>query len=164
MNKQDIQFLYDYNYWANARILAASAKVTPEQFVAPANLSHGSLRATLVHTLGTEVVWRRRCQEGHSVTAMLSESELSTLETLTAYWHSEEVTMRAYLGTLTDDGLNQPIKYKTLKGVPHENTLWNLLAHVVNHGTQFRSEAAVALTVYGQSPGDLDLLLFFRQK
>ena len=44
------------------------------------------------------------------------------------------------------------------------NVLWNLLAHVVNHGTQFRGEAGVALAAYGQSPGDLDLLLFFREK
>jgi len=164
MNGQDIQFLYDYNYWANARILTASSKVTREQFGAPANLSFGSLRTTLVHTLGTEVVWRRRCQEGVSVNAMLPESELPDLETLTAYWRREEQMMRAYLASLSDAALNQAIKYTTLKGVPYENTLWKLLAHVVNHGTQFRSEAAVALTVYGQSPGDLDLLFFFRQK
>jgi uncharacterized damage-inducible protein DinB len=42
--------------------------------------------------------------------------------------------------------------------------LWHLLAHVVNHGTQFRSEAAVAPTVYDHSPGDLVLLRFFRQQ
>jgi uncharacterized damage-inducible protein DinB len=38
------------------------------------------------------------------------------------------------------------------------------LAHVVNHGTQSRSEAAVLLTEYGQSPGDLDLILFLREQ
>ena len=56
------------------------------------------------------------------------------------------------------------MEYSTTKGVPYENVLWNLLVHVVNHGTQFRAEAAVALTDYGHSPGDLDLLLYFRDK
>ena len=36
MNIQDILTIYDYNYWANKRILAASEKVTEKQFLAPA--------------------------------------------------------------------------------------------------------------------------------
>ena len=60
--------------------------------------------------------------------------------------------------------LNSKLPYKTTQGVPFENVLWHLLVHVVNHGTQFRGEAAVALTEYGQSPGDLDLLAFLRER
>ena len=41
-------------------------------------------------------------------------------------------------------------------GVP----MWQMLAHVVNHGTQHRSEAAVILTDAGRSPGDLDMIFF----
>ncbi len=164
MNKDDILTLYDYNYWANARVLNAAARVTPEQFMAPANLSHGSLRGALVHTLAAEVVWRLRCQEGVSLAALPSDGEFPTLDAIRARWQAEEHAMRAYLTALTDEAFGRAVKYKTTKGAPHENVLWHLLAHVVNHGTQFRSEAGVALTGYGQSPGDLDMLAFFREK
>jgi uncharacterized damage-inducible protein DinB len=164
MNKTDILTLYDYNYWANARVLQAAAKVTPDQFTAPAGLSHGSLHGALVHILGAEMVWRLRCAEGTSLSALPAAGDFPTVDVLRARWHDEEQKMRAYLNSLTDEALNQTVQYKTTQGVPSENVLWYLLAHVVNHGTQFRAEAGIALTAFGQSPGDLDLLLFFRAK
>lgn len=163
MNLEDIRFLYEYNAWANARILASCARVTPEQYAAPAQLSHGSLRGTLVHALAVEVLWRQRCQGNSPSTATLSEYDLATFEELQSRWRKEEEAMRAYLDSLTETVLMQPQAYQTTRGVAYENTLWQLLAHVFNHGTQCRSEAAVALTAYGQSPGDLDMLYFFRR-
>ncbi len=164
MNKNDILTLYDYNTWATTRVLKAAAQLTPDQLTAPAGVSHGSVRGALVHILGAEMVWRMRCAEGISLSALPDEEDFPSLNALRERWLDEEQKMRAYLNSLTDEALNRTVHYKTTKGVLYENVLWNLLAHVVNHGTQFRSEAAVALTNYGQSPGDLDLLFFFRER
>ncbi|HSF05044.1 MAG TPA: DinB family protein [Methylomirabilota bacterium] len=163
MNRDDIGMLYDYNYWANARVLKAAARVNLERLGAPAGLSHGSLRGTLVHTLGTEIVWRMRCQEGLSPSALPAESEFPTLDMIQGRWAQEERLMRGYLASLSEGALNAKVQYKTTRGVPFENVVWHLLLHVVNHGTQFRGEAAVALTGYDQSPGDLDMLAFLRE-
>ena len=164
MNKTDILTLYDYNYWANARVLNAAARLTPDQFTAPAGLSHGSVRGTLAHILIAEMLWRLRCAEGISLSALPDEKDFPTIEVLGEQWRDEEQKMRAYLSSLGDEALLQTVHYKNTAGVPYENVLWNLLVHVVNHGTQFRGEAGVALTAYGQSPGDLDMLQYFRAK
>jgi uncharacterized damage-inducible protein DinB len=36
--------------------------------------------------------------------------------------------------------------------------VWQMLVHVMNHGTQHRSEAAAVLTAEGRSPGELDII------
>jgi uncharacterized damage-inducible protein DinB len=164
MDKNYFALLYDYNYWANARVLAAAGRITPAEYIAPAGLSHGSLRATFVHTLNAEIIWRKRTQEGISPNSQLSEADYPTLEFLVDHWRSEEQAMRGYIDSLSNDDLDTVIRYQSTQGIPFENTLWKILAHVVNHGTQSRAEAGIALLAFGQSPGDLDMILYFRQQ
>ena len=164
MHVTDILTLFDYNYWANKHVLNAAARVSENQFTAPAGLSHDSVRGAMVHILAAEVIWRLRCQEGIFPQTLLDENEFPTRESLRQRWTEEEKAMRAFLSQLTDAALNQPVHYKTTKGTPQETMLWHILAHVVNHGTQFRGEAAVALTQMGHSPGDLDLIAFIREQ
>jgi uncharacterized damage-inducible protein DinB len=164
MNKNELQFLLDYNYWANARILGAASRIDPGQFIASFPVSFGSLRGTLVHILGAEIMWRRRVQESVSLPAMPGIDDFPTLAGLSQRWEDEERAMRAYLAGLDDETANQVVRYRNTRGDEKENLLWQILAHVVNHGTQFRSEAAVILTQLGQSPGDLDLIYFVRSQ
>lgn len=161
MDKNDIVLLYRYNEWAWRRVLSQAALVSPEQYLARSSVPHGSLRGTVVHALGAEVGWRWRWQ-GHSPTALLSENELPTFDAVAGRWEQEAQALRDFIALLTDDDLNRTINYKTTKGQPMSQVLWHLMAHVVNHGTQHRSEAAILLTDYGHSPGDLDLITFIR--
>ena len=64
--------------------------------------------------------------------------------------------MAAYLAELTDDDLAAPFALGTRGALP----LWELLLHLITHGTQHRSEAAILLTDAGHSPGDLDYFFF----
>lgn len=42
--------------------------------------------------------------------------------------------------------------------------VWQMIARVLNHGTQHRSEAAYLLAGYGHSPGDLDFNYYVRTR
>lgn len=168
MDKTDILAIFDYNYWANRRILTAASRVSQQQYAARTTFPHGSLRGTLVHILDTEYGWRILVQHvretGRWDAAELTQDELPTLQTAQERWREEEASMRGYLATLTDEGLGEVVRYTTPEGSARERVLWHCLYHVVNHGTQHRSEAAAILTNYGQSPGDIDFTLFMNER
>lgn len=159
MNKQDILTLYKYNQWANAKILDAASRVTQEQYLAPASFPHGGLRGTLVHALFAEWIWRKRW-EGISPTVRFKPEEFPTIESLRTRWQDEEGRLMAFIESLTDERLTSTFHYSSTKGEPFSRVLWQAMAHVVNHGTQHRAEAAALLTDYGHSPGDVDLIYF----
>jgi uncharacterized damage-inducible protein DinB len=159
VKQSDIATIYDYNYWANRRILAAASKVSPEQFVAATAFPRGSLRATLLHILDAEYGWRELLDHGREVPD-LAAADFPTVAAIEALWSKEEAAMRQYLATLTDETLTAVVRYTNPQGIQRERVLWHGLFHVVNHGTQHRSEAAAMLTDFGQSPGDVDFSLF----
>ena len=159
MNKQDILTLYQYNQWANARILNAAASVTQEQYLAPASFPHGGLQGTLVHTLFAEWLWRKRW-EGTSPTVRLKPEDFPTVESLRIRWADEEKQLMNFVEGLSDERLNTTFNYTNTSGKPFTRILWQAMAHVVNHGTQHRTEAAAMLTELGHSPGDIDFIYF----
>ena len=159
MNKQDILILYKYNQWANAKILNAAANVTQEQYLAPASFPHGGLRGTLVHALFAEWIWRKRW-EGTSPTVRLKPEEFPTFESLCTRWAEEEKQLMDFVEGLTDERLNNTFNYMNTSGKPFTRILWQAMAHLVNHGTQHRTEAAAILTDLNHSPGDVDLIYF----
>jgi uncharacterized damage-inducible protein DinB len=163
MNKQDILTLYKYNQWTTAKILSCTANVTQEQFIAPASFPHGGLRGTLVHALFAEWLWRNRW-EGISPTTRFKPEDFPDPEALRARWMYEEEKLMAFVEGLTNESLNCKFNYHDTKGQSHERVLWQAMAHVVNHGTQHKTEAAAMLTELGQSPGDIDLIYYLIEK
>ena len=174
MKLDEIKLLYEYNDWADARLLAACARVSPEQYAAPTNLGtgHAGLRATMVHLLDNLWQWRITFQGFYQepladaaayAATELHEAAFPTLAALQERWATEQRELRAYLDALDEATLNGPIRYVIPKTV-RERVVWHLLVDALLHATQHRSEAAAFLTLYGHSPGDYDLTLFLHER
>jgi uncharacterized damage-inducible protein DinB len=159
MNKQDIHMLYEYNRWANERILGAAAKISEAQFLAPTAFPHGGLRGTLVHILFAEWIWRLRWQ-GAPSDFRLKPDDFPTFASLKMHWLEEETRLMEFVAGLTEKQLKAEFDYISTEGNPHRRVLWEAMVHLVNHGTQHRTEAAAMLTEMGHSSGDIDLIVF----
>jgi uncharacterized damage-inducible protein DinB len=77
-----------------------------------------------------------------------------------ARWEYEAAMLRAHFTTLHDE-LMRPIAY-TRRGAAYPAALRHILVHVANHGPHQRSELAAMLSILSHSPGDPDMIVFFR--
>ena len=156
----EIRQLYDFNRWANARILDAAAALAPDAFDRDLGSSFPSVRATLAHVLGAEWIWLSRWN-GTSPTAQPAW-ELDDVSSVRARWTEVEAGQAVFLASLDDDRLDQAIDYRNLAGEPYRSPLWQMLRHVVNHSTYHRGQVTTMLRQLGAAPPATDLILYFR--
>jgi uncharacterized damage-inducible protein DinB len=163
MDVEYFRTLFDYNRWANARILDRAAEVSEADYFGPhPGLSFQNLHGTLLHLIGAEMTWLRRWsgQPAPAITA----AEMPDLASLLALRKDAEAQQAAFLETVTDDALNSDTTYSLPNGNAWTHKLGHQMAHWVNHATQYRSEAAVRLTELGLSPGGLDLAAWLHNR
>jgi uncharacterized damage-inducible protein DinB len=154
MRVDDLRILYDYDRWATIRILDRSLAVPPFEWSDSNRIDRRGLGGILVHVLGAHERWRTGWQGGAEMGRREAEP-LLTAEELRADWDLEWVATTGFIDGLADDDLDRPVD---------DLPLWQTMAHIINHGTQHRSEAAVLLTELGRSPGDLDLVDFLEER
>ena len=151
--------LFDYLYWTRDAILAAAAELDAGEFTGTDTVTTRDLRATLVHELDVQWSWRERLKgadwDEWGPDADLTADGYPTIESLREHWTRDEADMRAWLASLTDADLDAP-------PVREEDRLplWHFVMHLISHGIQQFSEAAVLLTRAGHSPGEIGFLEF----
>ena len=112
MRVDDLERLFDYDYWANAKLFPVLATLTPEQFNRRVAGSYGSVRNTLVHMMSAEWGWLDRCG-GHPRGPALKADGFPTLDSVVECWTRVERHMREFLSHLTDADLSRSIAYQT---------------------------------------------------
>jgi uncharacterized damage-inducible protein DinB len=156
MDADSLLALVRFHAWANDRILTTAAGLSDEKFRRMAVLDHGSAFQTLRHLVDVDWSWREFCI-GNDVgdTYVWDHGfALDDLPALHAFCIEEDARLRSYVESLDDEALTESLVMSADFATPR----WLVVAHVVNHGTQHRSELARYLTECGSSPGDLDLL------
>jgi len=148
MNADDVRFLFAYDRWATERILAAATGVDPEVWSRTHVVDERGLGGILVHQLGAMMRWRHSLDRQEGPRPRPEQDPLPAADRLVELFDDEWRKYEEWESRWTDEMMAYPVE-----GV----AMWKFLAHVVNHGTQHRSEAAALLTAEGRSPGDLDL-------
>lgn len=163
MTPEEMRTLFDYNAWANHRSLDASAALPNDQFIQPLGSSFASVRDTLAHICGAELIWYERFQ-GNSPSALPDVSAFKNVEALRAHWSEQEAKLLGFVASLTQSDVDRVLEYKTLKFGVYSNPLWQSMQHVVNHGTYHRGQITTMLRQLGAKPILTDLMHFYRER
>jgi uncharacterized damage-inducible protein DinB len=154
-----VRALYDYNEWADDHVLKAASGLSEEELRRDAGASYGSVAETLRHIVEAQHGWW--CfWTGTEWVGLPELPEAAALQALREWFGESHARLRDFVNSLSEKDTGRILTDTDDEGQRQEFVLWVLLLHVVNHGTQHRSEVATALTQMGQSPGDLDFVDF----
>jgi len=156
MQADEIRFLFEYDRWATGRVLAGLDGLDPALWSRTNMIDTRGLGGVLVHQLGAAQRWRIAFEtQGEAEGPHPEDEPLPSVEELHDRWKAEWAALEAWLPTVTDDFVAA-----VYDGVP----VWQMLVHLINHGTQHRAEAAVLLSAEGRSPGELDLIDYAEER
>jgi uncharacterized damage-inducible protein DinB len=150
--------MFEYNRWADERLLTACGQLTDEQYAREIGGSFPSIRATVAHHAGALRAWGTRF-EGGVVTALPSESEVPDTGTALRLVVEGYETLVREAGRAGEE-LNQIFTYRSIRGFMVSLPRWALLRHVVNHGTYHRGQIANMMRQVGAAPPSTDFFLW----
>ena len=163
MNAADFVTLYQYNSWANHRVLNSVEQVTADEFTREIQGSFSSLRDTLVHIAGAEDIWLSRWK-GLPTPTFFQAKDFPTLAVLRERWQTVENAVSEFVRNLNDEDIHQVFSYHNLKGEPYSIPLGQAMQHVANHSTYHRGQITTLLRQLGHTPQSTDLLYFYLER
>jgi len=142
---------YDRALWG--RTWESILRLTEEQFIQDLPYSHGSIRNQMVHVAWTVRRWLGGLKGAREARSSRPDpADYRTREEARALWEDAAQGLNTYLSSLTEDDLGR---------IPNgmRGPVWQVLAHLVNHGTDHRAQVLRALHDFGAPTFDQDLVL-----
>lgn len=166
MTRDDIQLLYEYDRWANNRVLQAVSALSAEQFTRDLGGSLRSVRDTLVHIIGGEWGWLAYWKEpSHGPTfstdlwtrhdALFNPNAFPNIEAVQLKWAEVEKEQVEFMNRATNESLEKMLPFRTT-----QIRLAHLMQHLANHSTYHRGQVALMMRQLGAEPLATDFHVF----
>jgi uncharacterized damage-inducible protein DinB len=166
MTKDDIRLLYEYDRWANDRVLQTVSALSAEQFTRDLSGSFRSVRDTLLHILGGEwsllQYWRAPSHSSTFLTDLRVRREtlfnpevFSNVVAVRLKWVEVEKELTEFVNCVTDESLKRMLPFRATQA-----RLAHLMQHLANHSTYHRGQLALMMRQLGSEPVATDFHVF----
>ena len=166
MTTDDIRLLFEYDCWANRRVLKAASRLSDEQFTQPTSGSFHCVRDTLLHILGGEWIWlsywRHPPESSASLSdlkakrdAIFSPEAFPNVDALQSKWIEVQSEQSEFVNRVDNESLAKMLPFRGTR-----LSLVHLMQHVVNHSTYHRGQVALTMRQLGAEPLATDFHAF----
>jgi uncharacterized damage-inducible protein DinB len=157
MNADAFRHFYEYHFTENRKIWDRYiSPLSQVEFTQEVDYSHGSVRDQIVHLMSVDDTWFSGLR-GVEIPQPLNPANFDDREIIRFYWDNVEQNMRGYLAELRDDVLfTKPFA----DGEDKDLILWQVLLHVVNHGTDHRAQILRQLNDLGVKTESQDYIFY----
>ena len=156
MNANAFRQFYDYHFAENRKMWDYVTALSYQQFTQNVGYSTGSVRNQIIHLMSVDEVWFSGLR-GVEPPERFNSADFDDREIIRAHWDAVEQAMRAYLAKLQDDML---FEKPFAEGEDKDLILWQVLLHVVNHGTDHRAQLLRLLNDLGVKTGPQDYIFY----
>lgn len=136
-----IKTFIEYHIDMTRRVWESIDQITDKQFLADDAYSRGSVRNLMVHLASTDRRWLAGLKNLEDV-GHLKFEDYTTRESARETFESTAKELAEYVSTLTEEVLNNPTDKV-------EQPQWQILLHLVNHGTDHRATVLQQLNEFG---------------
>jgi uncharacterized damage-inducible protein DinB len=151
-----------YTVWASTRLVSAATQLSPQELTHDFKTADHSVLGTLAHIFAADRVWLGRVTKLPPSTFITDRDR--RLPVLQDQWPGIHAAWMQWAAGLTDQGARAELTYQDLKGNAWTQPIWQIVLHLVNHGTHHRGQVAGFLRALGHVPPPLDLVAFYREK
>jgi len=169
MTADDIQLLYEYDRWANNRVLEAALTLGADDFTRDLGGSFRSVRDTLVHIVSSEWAWLTYWREPLPSAAFLNDlwpyadavydpNVFGDIAAVRAKWAEVEREQVEFVRSVTNVSLGRLLPV----GDTHLS-LAHLMQHLTNHSTYHRGQVSLMMRQLHAEPVATDYAMFLMQ-
>lgn len=151
-----------YHRWATEQVLKQVQVLDAERQMRNLQGSFGTLYDTLVHLYQADSIWLDRL-EGKPLLSREDYAAPGCTYDLGDAWLKLIDRMIGLAEALSEDSWTRKISYKLFSGKSFETPRWQVILHVVNHGTHHRGQITHMLRQIGEKPAALDLIRFYNE-
>jgi uncharacterized damage-inducible protein DinB len=150
----------DFMKWADGLMLQMVRGVDPAVVERKEGVSFESILGTVQHIYRGERVWYRRVTG--EPTLPISDIETPSLEELTERWPVHHDEWRHWAAELNHDAWFKSILIRNSAGLELPSPYWQIVLHLVNHGTYHRGQVLSLVKQAGFPLVSTDLIAWYR--
>lgn len=131
-----------------------------ESYFRPCHYSIGSVHQQIVHTLGAEWLWLQRLR-GETPDPFIHSDVCPTRQDARRRWDTIESAWRVFAADLTDEQLDRPLVYLSIKGNQRrQQVFWECMEQIINHSTDHRAQTLALIHQLGGRTIEQDFVLY----